>query len=292
MRAFLRKLWRVITAPIRGVRWLVRKFTGWLKKIRDFLTVDTADRPTSEAFADTVQDPRVILEHFTALRRRLLQALIGLFIAVVFSFIFTKDVVGFLAGPIGGLQALKAIDVTESVGVFMRVALLSGFALASPFIAFELWLFIAPALRPHTRLKGLFAIPLVAVFFLGGMAFAYFILLPPALDFLLNFMGISVIPRPDSYISFVTAVMFWLGVAFEFPLIVYALTSIGLIKPTVLLQNWRIAVLVIAVLAAAVTPTPDPFNMLLVMGPMILLYFIGVWLGYIAAAGRKKNRPA
>ena len=119
------------------------------------------------------------------------------------------------------------------------------------------------------------------------MVFAYLELLPPALKFLINFMGITVNPRPASYISFVTGVLFWIGVAFEFPLVIYVLTAMGLVKPHTLIKQWRIAIVVIAVLAAAITPTTDPVNMALVMGPMIMLYFIGIGLSYLAVIGKR-----
>jgi sec-independent protein translocase protein TatC len=164
----------------------------------------------------------------------------------------------------------------------MRVSLLTGVALAFPYIALEVWLFIAPGLSRKARIWGLLAIPIATIFFLGGMAFAYFAMLPTALPFLLNFMGITTIPRPSSYISFVTALMFWLGVAFEFPLIIFLLAKLGLVKASFLAKQWRFAVVIIAVIAAAITPTVDPVNMSLVMGPMLLLYFFSVLLAKIA----------
>ncbi len=100
-------------------------------------------------------------------------------------------------------------------------------------------------------------------------------------------MGMNVVPRPASYISFVTGVLFWIGIAFEFPLVIYVVTAMGLIKPKYLVKNWRIAVIVIAILAAAITPTTDPVNMALVMGPMIVLYFLGIGLSYLATAGHR-----
>ena len=192
----------------------------------------------------------------------------------------------FLARPIGGLEALRAIEVTESVGVFMKVALLAGIAIALPYVAFEFWLFAAPGLRPRERIYGMVGIPLAALFFVGGMAFTYYMLLPSALPFLLSFMGIQAELRPQSYFSFITGLMFWIGVAFEFPLVVYILTAMGLIKPQVLQRQWRLAIMIIAVAAAAITPTVDPVNMGLVMLPMSLLYFVSIVLSYIANAGR------
>jgi sec-independent protein translocase protein TatC len=292
MRKFLHGFWRVITFPFRLLgRLFALPIKGFLK-LRHFLTFEPEERPISEALVDTIKAPSSLLEHVDALRKHLTRMLIGLLICVAIVFIFTPKLVDFLARPIGGISALKAIDVTESVGVFMRVALLGGFAIASPYLAFELWLFAAPGLKPRARLLGLLSIPLVVIFFVGGMAFAYFILLPPALKFLLNFMGVQVIPRPSSYVGFVTGILFWIGVTFEFPLVVYVLVLMGIVKPASLFKGWRIAVVIIAILAAAITPTTDPVNMALVMGPMILLYFLSIGLGYLGLLGRRRKAEA
>jgi sec-independent protein translocase protein TatC len=230
-------------------------------------------------------------EHVEALRAHLLRAVLALVLTVGISFLFTQKIIEFLARPIGGLDKLKAIEVTESIGVFMRVALLSGIALAIPYIAFELWLFAAPGLRPRERKMGLAGIPLATIFFLGGATFTYFVMLPTALPFLINFLGIKAELRPQSYFAFVTGLIFWIGVAFEFPLVIYVLSAIGLIKPQILAQQWRLAVVIISIVAAAITPTVDPVNMGLVMAPMILLYFVSIGLSYLAYAGRRRIEP-
>jgi sec-independent protein translocase protein TatC len=289
MRKFLNRFWLVISYPFRILWRLIMLPVKGFRKIKLFLFTEPEERPIGEALADTFQRPVGLLEHINALRKHLFRMLIGLIICVGILFAFTPQLVDLLAKPIGGVSVLRAIEVTESIGVFMRVALLGGVALASPYLAFELWLFAAPGLRPRSRVLGLVSIPLVLVFFAGGMVFAYFILLPPALKFLLNFMGVQVIPRPSSYISFVTGILFWIGVTFEFPLVIYVLTLMGIIQPKNLLKYWKIAVVVIAILAAAITPTVDPVNMALVMGPMILLYFASIGLGYLALIGRKKR---
>jgi sec-independent protein translocase protein TatC len=103
-------------------------------------------------------------------------------------------------------------------------------------------------------------------------------------------MNIKTELRPQSYFSFVTGLMFWIGVAFEFPLVIYVLSAIGLIQPQILAQQWRLAIVIIAIAAAVVTPTIDPVNQGLVMAPMILLYFVSIGLSYIAYAGRKRNQ--
>jgi sec-independent protein translocase protein TatC len=147
-------------------------------------------------------------------------------------------------------------------------------------------MFIAPGVSRRSRIFGLFAIPVATFFFLGGMAFAYYVMMPTALPFLINFMGINTDPRPSSYIGFVTGLMFWIGVAFEFPLVIYLLASLGLVKAKLLASQWRVAIVIIAIVAALITPTVDPVNMSLVMGPMIALFFLSIGLAYIAQRGR------
>lgn len=286
----MRSLWRVMTAPFRLLwRILLAPVKGMRRAIR-FLGERPQDRPVSDALADATARPGLLLDQLEVLRRHLLRSILCLAVMIAVSFTFTEKIVAFLAVPVGGLEVLQAIDITETVGVFMRVSMLAGFTLATPYIAFELWLFVAPALYPRTRILGLLSIPLVTALFVAGMAFAYFVLLPPALEFLLNFLGIAIVPRPSSYVGFVTGILFWVGVSFQFPLIVYVLTAMRLVRPQALLRHWRIAVVLIAVLAAAITPTVDPVNMALVMAPMVLLYFIGVGLSYLAAARRRGRR--
>jgi len=294
MKKMLRGLWWAICLPFRAVFWLLAIPFKLIKRANLFLNEELDDRPLPDVFAASLQTPSALLEHIDALRRHMFRMLLGLVVAIAICFLFTKQMVDFLAQPVGGIGALKAIDVTESVGVFMRIALFSGIALASPYIAFELWLFAAPGLKPQARKLGLIGIPLTALLLVTGMLFAYYFMLPTALPFLLNFMGVQTIPRPSSYINFVSGLMLWIGVAFEFPLVIFVLSLMGIAKPKFMVQQWRIAIIVIAVISAVITPTVDPVNMALVMGPMIVLYFLSIALSYLATISRKKaseNNP-
>ena len=292
MGRFLRGFWRVLTAPFRGIWWLVSSPARAIRSVRQYMNTEPEEHPLGDVFADLVQNSQsrdLFWEQVDVLRAHLLRAVLGIAVGVGIAFIFTPQLVGFLARPIGGIHNLVAIEVTESIGVYMKVALLGGMAISLPYVAFELWFFAAPGLRPRERWFGLIGIPLAAVFFIAGMAFTYSLLLPSALPFLLNFLGIQARVRPQSYFGFVTGLMFWIGVAFEFPLVIYVLTAMGLVKPQSLARNWRIAVVVISVVAAAITPTVDPVNMGLVMLPMTLLYFISIGLSYMAYSGRQKS---
>lgn len=291
MANFFHNIWRGITFPFRLIFNIIAFPFRALARFRQYLTTEPEERPLTDVFADLATEPNVramMWEQVEILRRHLLRAILMLVVTVGISFLFTPRIIDFLAIPVGGLDKLRAIEVTESIGVFMRVALLSGIGLAFPYIAFELWLFAAPGLKPRERKMGLAGIPLATIFFLGGMAFTYYGMLPTALPFLINFMGIQAELRPQSYFAFVTGLMFWIGIAFQFPLVIYVLTAIGFIKPRALAQQWRLAIVIIAIVAAAITPTVDPVNMSLVMAPMILLFFLSIGLSHLAYAGRRR----
>lgn len=293
MRKFFSGIWRLVTAPFRLLWWIISFPFRAYHQTRAFLTDEPEEHALMDVVSGVVSDKDIrqaMWDQVEDLRKHLLRSILGMALAIGISFFFTQRLINYLAMHLdGGLDALKAIEVTESIGVFMKVALLSGVALSLPYIAFEFWLFAAPGLRPSSRKFGLLAIPLATLLFISGMAFTFYVMMPTALPFLLNFMGIQAELRPQSYFNFVTGVMFWIGVAFEFPLVIYALTAIGFVKPKVLAEQWRLAIVVIAILAAAITPTVDPVNMALVMAPMSLLYFISIGLSHIAYRGRVKQ---
>ena len=229
--------------------------------------------------------------HLDELRKRLLKALIYLVIGVLLSFVFAGYALNLLAEPVGGLDNLQAIEVTESIGVYMRVALLSGFILAFPFILLELLGFVLPGLNKKERGWVLLALPMATILFVGGVAFTYFVMLPAAIPFLINFMGVQTIPTLNNYIKFVTNMMFWIGISFEMPLLVFVLAKLGIVSGSMLLKQWRIAIVVIAVLAAVVSPTVDPVNMGLLMLPLFALYLLSVILAFFARREPKEKKP-
>ena len=292
---FFKALWRVIAFPFAlGFKIIAFPFRMVGRFIK-FLNTDPEEHALLDTFNTLTSEAQAresLWDHVEELRKHLLRIIIGLAITVGVSFYFTLPLMDYLSLPVGGLTSLQAIEVTEELGVFMRVALTSGIAIALPYIAFELWLFAAPGLRPRERKFGLVGIPLAAILFVGGMAFTLYVLLPAALPFLGTFTEIAEFWTAKEYFGFITGLMLWIGLFFEFPLVIYVLTSIGMVKPRALAQQWRLAVVVIAIVAAAVTPTIDPLTMGLVMLPMTLLYFVSIGLSYIAYAGRRKNESA
>jgi sec-independent protein translocase protein TatC len=230
-----------------------------------------------------------LIDHIEELRRRLLIALVVLAVAVVASFFFSEKVVNYLAIPIGGLEKLQSIEITENVGVYMKVSLLCGVILAFPLIVYELLMFILPGLKPDEKRFVILSIPFVTIFFLGGVAFSYLVLLPSTLPFLTEFLGVTTNPRLSNYINFVVNLIFWVGVSFELPLFVYLLAKFGAVTPALLLKYWRQAIVLIAVVAAIITPTVHPVNMSLMMLPRIALSFLSILFAWFAGKSKRKN---
>lgn len=236
-------------------------------------------------------DPKEMpfFDHIEELRKRLLLALVSLAVGVTISLFFGEKAVAILTLPIGGLDKLQSIEITENIGVYMRVSLLMGVILAFPMVIYQLLLFILPGLNLREKRSVLLAIPFATLFFVGGVAFAYFVMLPAALPFLINFLGVTTNPRLSSYISFITDLLFWIGVVFELPLLVYVIARFGLLTPKNMLRYWRQAIVIIAILAAIITPTVDPVNMSLMMIPLVGLYFISVLFAWFANKSRNSQ---
>ncbi len=228
-----------------------------------------------------------VLGHFTELRKRLLVMIVALAVGVIVSFAFSQKIAEYLSAPIGGLSAMSSIEVTENVSAFMKISLLSGVVLALPVLLFEILAFIVPGLKPGERKWIWMVIPLATIFFVGGVAFSYYVMLPAALPFLLDFMGITTSPRPSNYFSFVLNLMFWVGVCFEMPLLVFVLARLGIVNVKGLLKQWRVAIIASAVLAALITPTPDPVNMGLMMIPLLGLYVVSILFAVFARHQKK-----
>ncbi len=223
-----------------------------------------------------------LLEHLEELRQRLFKAFAALVVATAISFAFAGPLVDFLSAPIGGRRALVSIEITENVAIFMRVSMLSGVVLAMPVIVYQVARFVLPGLTDRERRWLLLGVPFASVLFLSGVAFTWYIMLPAAVPFLMNFLGIKTQVRPNNYFSFATSLMFWIGLAFEMPLVVMFLAKLKFVRASQLIKYWRYAVVAIAIVAAVITPTVDPFNMGLVMLPMGALYVISIVLAAIA----------
>lgn len=220
--------------------------------------------------------------HLSELRKRLLYSILGLIICVIISALFGDFLLEFIAQPIGGLENLLSIQVTENIQVYFQVTMLSGFIMSFPFILIQIYFFISPGLERNERRWLYVAIPIATFLFISGAFFAFFVMLPTALPFLVQFPGPNVLPKWKDYVSFVTNLIFWIGLSFQTPLLMYLLAKLGVVDAKGLARQWRFAIIIIAAIAAIATPTPDPINMVIMMAPLIVLFLLGILMASLA----------
>lgn len=217
-------------------------------------------------------------DHVNDLRKRLTWALLALALGAVVGMMIGTPVMEFLVAPYG--SRLQALGPTEPVVAYFRVSLMIGAIIALPMVTYQLLAFILPGLKESERRLILWSLLPVTLLFVVGIAFAWGVLIPAALDFLENFAPTLFKPEwtADLYLSFVTSLVFWMGVAFQTPLIFFVLSVMGVVQAKTLREGWRVAVVASAVIAALITPTVDPVNMALVMGPLLTLYLLSIFL--------------
>lgn len=228
-------------------------------------------------------------EHLDELRQRLFKAVLALVVGTVIGIAIATPVLEFLKQPYGEDKQFVVLGPTGGVVAYFRVALLVGGIIAIPIITYQIMAFVIPGLTGKEKRFLLLSIPPITVLFVIGVVFAWSILIPPALGFLEGFQPTLFKPEwtADLYLGFVTALLFWMGVAFETPLIFFVLSLLGMVTAGLLLRNWRIAIVGSAIAAAIITPTIDPVNMGLVMGPLLVLYGLSIVL---VAIGSRFNR--
>lgn len=216
-------------------------------------------------------------EHLVELRNRLIKAALAVVLTTAISFIFAEQEVKLLADLAKG-RPLTTFAPTEAFVGYLKVAFITGIAASMPIIVYQLFRFMAPGLSRRERRWILWSLPGITVFFLLGVVFCYFLVLPSALDFLLNFGTPVVNPllRLNDYLSFVTRFLLAVGLAFETPLIIFMLAKLGVATPKRLSRFRRWAIVLAFVIAAIITPTPDPINQTIVAVPIIILYEVGL----------------
>ncbi|MGD8997384.1 MAG: twin-arginine translocase subunit TatC [Anaerolineae bacterium] len=224
-----------------------------------------------------------ILEHLLELRSRLLKAIIALAVGVVAGTFLTPRVLKFLVAPLGD-QVPIAIAPTETPAVYFKVSIVIGLVIGMPVIVYQLFRFVAPGLEPREKRYMLIGAPIAAISFAAGVAFATLVLIPAAMPFLRGFLADIVEQRYsiNRYISFVSTVLLWAGLVFETPLVMFFLAKLGVATPRGFAKARRIVVIGAAAGAAVITPTTDPINMLLIMGPFLVLYEFGILLARLA----------
>ena len=223
-----------------------------------------------------------VLSHLLELRQRLIKSVIAIAVASVIAFIFYDWIFYILKLPAEGINLIY-IEMTEMIGTIMKVCLVTGIILAMPYLVYHGIMFVAPALTPKEKRYVYLILPWIALMFLGGVAFSYFILIPPATRFLISFGSDIATPeiRIGNYIAIVTRLMLAIGLVFEMPVVTTFLSRLGVITPKWLADRRRIAIIFAFILAAIITPTFDPINQSLVAAPLIILYEMSIWLAKI-----------
>jgi sec-independent protein translocase protein TatC len=238
-------------------------------------------------------------EHLQELRRRLLICVIALLVGTAIAFNFWEEIVVLLKQPTRELNdgqgvRLIATQVTESLTTSFKISLAGGLVLAFPVILYQVIRFIAPGLTGSEKRYLFLSLPGAMLAFAGGVAFGYFILTPQALPFLLTFGDEVVEPlvRISSLVDVMIRLLFWMGIVFETPLVMFLLAQLGIVPAGAFSRFRRFWLVIAFIMAAVITPTFDPVNQVLVAVPLLVLYEFGILLAKLAGRGRKKSREA
>ena len=223
-------------------------------------------------------------EHLNELRKRMTIAVLAVILCSFVVWPFKDFVFHFVQLPLPRGAVLQQIAVTETLFTFVKISFIVGFGLASPIVVYQVLAFVAPGLYPQERRWIFMSIPAVALAFLTGVAFAWFVVLRFTVGFLAGFAPATIATEftVDGWVSFVLRILLAVGLAFETPFVIFALAKIGLVTADSLARQRRYAVVAIAIISAIITPTPDPFTQASVGIPLYALYEIGVILARVA----------
>ena len=238
--------------------------------------------------------PRPLRKHLEELRWRLLVVIIAVVIGAGASVVFFRPLVEALLRPGEGYLSSAGgpiyTEVTELLGVTVKVALLGGLVLALPVLSYQVVAFISPGLTRREKTYLISMTPAALLCFAAGAAFAYFVLIPPMLKFLLTYANDVALPmiRISNYVNLLITLIFWMGVVFETPLIMFTAAKAGIVSPDAMARGRRLIIVVAFLLGAMITPTFDPVNQTLVALPFLALYEVGLRLAKFA---RPRERP-
>jgi sec-independent protein translocase protein TatC len=233
-----------------------------------------------------------LLGHLEEIRQRLTWSVVALVVGIVVSFIFAGHIFDFFISRAPSDVQFIFTEPAEMMGTYMKVCLYAGLVLAMPFVVYQMVMFVRPALTRKERGYLYLLLPAVMFFFFVGAGFAYFVFMPRALDFLLGASFLPDVAEPmikiGSYISFLARMIFWLGVVFELPVIIFFLAKIGVVNHQWMQKNLKWAFVGAFILGAIITPTPDPINQTIVAGPIFILYVVSIGLAWVARRPKKE----
>lgn len=187
-------------------------------------------------------------------------------------------------------ERLIVTTAQESFTLYVTVSLYAAIAVSIPFLLLQIWGFVSPALYKHERSYVTPFILLSSVSFVGGVAFAYYILFPPAVRYLLGLgEDFRLLLRASDYFDLITLIMLAMGIIFQMPAVAYVLARIGIISATLLIKSWKIALVAILIVAAIVSPTGDIPNLMLFATPMMVLYIFSIFIAWFFGKERRSN---
>jgi sec-independent protein translocase protein TatC len=236
-----------------------------------------------------------LMEHLDELRKRIVHSAIYLAVGFFAAWFFRDRLVNFIQAPLNKVgKSLVMTHPMDALNLDLQVALIGGAILASPFILFQVWLFIAPGLYQKERR---FVVPFMAAtvgLFLGGAAFGYFWVLPGAMKILIIGFGHNFTPMItiEEYSSFFLSIILGLGISFEMPILIFFLALFGIVSPRFLWKNIRYAILIVFIVAACICPSPDPWTMCVYAIPMLTLYLIGIAVAWWVHPDKRRSREA
>lgn len=234
-----------------------------------------------------------LMEHLEELRARLVRSVAWLVAGMVIAYIFHNPLIAFIQKPLVNIGlTMTMTHPTDAINLFIKTALVFGAIFASPFILYQVWLFISPGMYAHERKYVMPFLSITVVLFLAGAWFGYRYVLPGAMvvliqDFGKNFTHMITI---EDYTGFFLAVILGLGICFELPVLIFFLALFGIVDARFLLKHFRYAVLAIFLVAAIICPSPEPTAMCLFAAPMLVLYFLGVAVAFLAHPTRRNKK--
>jgi sec-independent protein translocase protein TatC len=247
------------------------------------------------AVSDRAELPGMsLMEHLTELRKRLIHSVYYLVVGFAIAYSFHVRLYDYIMAPYTALHlgGLSILHPTDALNLYLKTSFVMGAIFASPFILYQLWLFIAPGMYANEKRYVVPFMGATVFLFLCGAWFGYHWVLPGALKVLILDFGknFHAIITTEDYTSFFLAVILGLGVTFELPILIFFLSLFGIVDAKFLVKHIRYAILAIFLIAAVICPTPDPIGMCLFATPMLVLYLIGVGIAFLVHPARRKAR--
>ncbi|HZR22547.1 MAG TPA: twin-arginine translocase subunit TatC [Vicinamibacterales bacterium] len=253
--------------------------------------------PPDEEDEALVEGKMSFLDHLDELRKRIVNSLIGIFVGLLVTFVFIKQIVDFLLAPTRKVlpPGVKMVytEPGEAFGMYITIALIAAAVVASPYVMYQVWMFIAPGLYSKEKRMAIPFVLFTTIGFLAGAAFNHYVAFPFMMAFFASFNGTDLMfmPRLEDTFGLYAKMLVGMGVIFQMPTVVYFLAKMRLVTARFLWQHGKYAILIAYIVAAVITPTGDPMNQTIFAAPMILLYFLSIIIAWVVnPRSRTKDR--